>query len=126
MIKDCLKKKTFHEAKQLLPNYQYALIYMISEVILTETDTLAEINWEECKEVYLFDCRGQLHIFEDEEKNGFTAAEFVPEGLNYVERNYALAAKFEKMGKEFIVREYLDFDEDGQSYVAYTALYDIR
>ncbi|MDO4340915.1 MAG: hypothetical protein Q4C91_23010 [Eubacteriales bacterium] len=126
MIKDCLKQKSFEEAKQLLVDYRYALLYMISEVVLTETDMLAEINWEECKEAYFFDSKGQLHIFEEEEEEKFAAIEFLPDKLNFVEHKYSLAAKFGGIGKAVIVREYLDIDEDGQTYVAYTALYDIR
>jgi hypothetical protein len=126
MINGCLKEKTFEEAKQLLSGYKYALVYMISEVILEETDKLSEIDWEECKEAYFFDSKGQLHIYKNEEEEGFQVIEFVSGKLSYVERKYALATKFNKTGKTVSVREYLDNDADGQSYVVYTSLYDIK
>lgn len=42
------------EAKKEIVSFDYALIYMISEVILKRIDELEVINWEECEEAKIF------------------------------------------------------------------------
>lgn len=40
-----VKKMSFEEAKKQIQDYEYALIYGISEICLTKTESLLEINW---------------------------------------------------------------------------------
>ena len=46
------REKTLNaeEAKKKITQFQYALIYMISELILKKTVDLNQINWDECEE----------------------------------------------------------------------------
>ena len=41
-----VKKMSFEEAKKQIQDYEYALIYGISEICLTKTESLLEINWD--------------------------------------------------------------------------------
>lgn len=49
-----VKKMSFEEAKKQIQDYEYALIYGISEICLTKTESLLEINWDECTEARFF------------------------------------------------------------------------
>lgn len=125
-IKDSIKSLSFQEAEELFYNYEYCLIYEISDVVLNRLERLCEIDWNEVQEAWLFDEKGQLHIYRDE---GILLAARVDDAVldhaHTLEKTYRLADtnKFRIDGnKMIIVKEYIDFDEDGQSYVAYTRL----
>ena len=59
-----LEKLEFSKACEKISEYQYALLYMISEVILNKTELLGEINWEECTEARFFSEDKELHFFD--------------------------------------------------------------
>lgn len=122
-LKACIKNVSFEEAKKLLRNYTYVLIYEISRICLEKAENVAEINWDVCRELYAFGNGNQLHLFLDDETEEMKAVEFCPVDLNYVDRKYALNARFADGSKNvLVVREYLCADKDGQTYVGYTAL----
>lgn len=122
--KDVVKKMELAEAKQQIAQMKYGLIYEISDVIFDCIDGIAEINWDEMIEGYFFNDKEQIYIYETEE--GLQAVCFTePENAGYVDKEYELAGKFQTLGKKVKKREYLDFDEDGQIYVAYTRLTDV-
>ena len=83
--------------------YTYALVYMISELILCRTQELPNLDWTECMEARFFDEDKELHIYEED---GKLQAVKVTEGA----------------GKLLCVREYYAYDEDGQAYVSLTRL----
>ena len=112
--------KDLPDIKDLIKDYKYALLYYISETVLCCTTSLSEVNWNELTEAYFFDEKGQIHVFDDGEKK--QAVVFSANDTPYVEKNYDLLKKYDPVGKYVVVREYLALDEDGQSYVAYTAL----
>ena len=58
-----IKRMSTEEARLHIPDYEYALIYLISEIILTKTDYISEINWEECTEARFFSEEKELHFF---------------------------------------------------------------
>ncbi len=107
-------------------DYQYVLLYMISErIILCNVGSLPEINWKECQEARFFSEDRELHIFEGEE--GMQAMEvFDTDGEDIVVKEYELDDRFRTAGKTVIVKEYLDYDSDGQAFVALTRLKGIR
>ena len=74
--------------------------------------------------IYFFDEKGQTHIVNDGEKE--YAAVFATNDVPYVEKCYDLIAKHSNVGQQVIVREYLGADDDGQTFVSYTALYGIK
>ena len=72
----------------------------------------------------------QIHIFTGED--GLQAVCFTePENMidnkeDIIDKDYRLAGKYQKIGSRITKREYLDYDEDGQVYVAYTRLVDVK
>ena len=102
-------------------NYEYALVYRLSEVILCRMERLEDFDLKECTEARFFSTDKELHLFETEE--GMCAVEVTDDGTeDCVLKEYKLAPKFERVGKRLVVQEYLDYDEDGQAVVALTRL----
>ena len=103
--------------------YEYALLYYPGDVVLNKQEMISDINYDEIQEAYFFDKTGQVHLFDDGlEKKAVRFNHF--EG-DYVEKGYVLSNKHKEIGNTIIVREYMESDEDGQNYVAYTALKEI-
>lgn len=122
--KDFMQKIDLAEAKSQVSQMKYGLIYEISDVIFDRMDSIVEINWAELIEGYFFDDTTQIHIYDTEE--GLQAVCFIePENARYVDKEYELIRKYQKIGKKVKKREYLEFDEDGQVYVFYTRLIDV-
>lgn len=106
-------------------NYKYALVYMLSEVILCRTEQLKEADFRECTEARFFSPEGELHIFETED--GMQAVEVTDDGMeDCLLKKYELAPKFSEAGTVLVVQEYLDYDEDGQAVVGLTRLRDLE
>ncbi len=123
-IKKQIKNPDFQEVIKLLTEYKYCLIYKISEVILDQMIQISESDWEEIQEAWFFKEEGQIHIYRDE---GMLLAAMIDDALlpdaHTLEKTYCLADKFQEKGKKKItVKEYIDFDKEGQCYVAYTRL----
>ena len=111
--------------KEKISDYEYALVYMISEMILCPVKELPELDWEECKEARFFSDTGEMHLFEGE--NGMEAVEVRDSDTeNILVKEYCLNAKFSAVGKSILVQEYLTYDEDGQADVALTRLKGIQ
>lgn len=120
-IMNNISKISIDDAKNKLTEYKYALVYGISSVLFDTTESISEINWDECKEAYFFDEKGQLHIYESDD--GLCAVQFCePEEVKYIDKKYVTAGKYKKIAGKIIRREYIDFDEDGQMFIAYTRL----
>ena len=118
-----VNKTDLQEARNCICKYKYALLYYASETVLQRTDYISEINWEDLQEAYFFDESGQMHISDNGRE--MQAVEFVPGDAPYVEKKYNLVKRHEHIGKKVVIREYLDADDDGQCFVAYTALYGV-
>lgn len=103
--------------------YEYALVYMLSKVILCKTEKLPPLNFEQCLEARFFSEDKELHIFETEEgKKAVEVSDVDKEDI--IIKKYEIAPKFCETGKKevLIVQQYLDYDEDGQAVVALTRL----
>ena len=104
-------------------NYSYALLYMMSELRFCKTSDLRmeDADWEECLEIRLFSDRAEIHAFEKDDEicvietcdEGAEAGTVVP---------YLLEKRFHHIGKELLVKEYSDYDSDGQYYIRHTRL----
>lgn len=111
----------------------YALVYMMSELILCKLKDLEQknIDWKECLEVRFFCRKSELHCYLDEEN--WLAVLVVDEEVNmnvqcekeYRIKKYELLKKFKDLGNHVRVKEYLSFDEDGQIFIKLTRLLDI-
>ncbi|MCI9101288.1 MAG: hypothetical protein HFH59_05430 [Lachnospiraceae bacterium] len=101
--------------------YEYALVYMISEMLLCKTSELPKVNWEECLEARFFSKDKELHIYEEDEE--WKAVEVTEENeRDCLVRRYQLANRFKSLGALLCVHEYLDYDDDGQAMVSLTRL----
>ena len=101
--------------------YDYALIYMMSKLILSRISDLGEIDWDECLEARFFSKEKELHIFEDDGEQRAVEVSDVDEKDSIVKK-YQLAKKFSGLGNTLCVKEYWAYDGDGQTYVSLTRL----
>lgn len=116
-----IKEVELSEAYGKGKEYEYALVYLLSEVILCKAEKLKSIPIEECTEARFFSDNCELHIFGTEE--GMRAVEVSDDGAeDVVVKRYDLAPKFSSVGSRLVVQEYLEYDEDGQAVIALTRL----
>lgn len=102
-------------------NYKYALVYQLSEVKLCKTELLQDADLFNCVEARLFSEEKELHLFETD--NGMCAIEVTDDGMiDCIVKKYEVAPRFLETGKKLVVKEYLDYDEDGQAVVGLTRL----
>ena len=116
---DIEKEKVYQSIKM----YEYALVYMLSEVILCKTEDLPKLNLEQCLEARFFSEDKELHIFETEE--GKKAVEVSDKNNeDIIIKKYEIAPKFceSKKKQVLVVQQYLDYDKDGQAVVGLTRL----
>ena len=116
-----VQKVAYEEAQRRAAEYEYALVYEISELLLGRTDSLPQIHWEECMEARFFSENRELHLYE---RNGQMEAVEISDAdeEESVVKRYALCAKFRSAGRFLKVKEYIRYDEDGQACVALTRL----
>lgn len=111
---------SIEETKNALNEYDYALIYEFSSIVAGKISEIA-INWEECKEAYIFNRNEQIHVFLCDGE--LKAVKFEEDAQDIsVDREYSVANKFNRIGKNIVVRSYLEPDEDGQMHVRYQRL----
>lgn len=117
-----VKKIDIEDAKKNVSQYNYALIYQMSEVIFDKVENIPTILWDEIVEAYFFNEKGQLHIYNDGCE--LKAVEFDESScdMKKVEKIFDISRKFAKIGSRIKIVEYLDNDEDGQIFVAYTRM----
>lgn len=102
-------------------DYEYALVYLINEILLRKVSELPEVDWDECMEARFFDKEKELHIYEEDGE--LQAVEITEEREpNLLVKKYQLANRFRKAGDLLCVHEYLGYDEDGQAVVELTRL----
>lgn len=102
-----------------LCSYQYAVIYNISDMYVGEARRYETLQEEQLIEGYFFDQDRELHIYWDEDALKLVEFKESDNGhLEHVDCSFELSKKVDGCD-ELIVREYLDYDEDGQSYIAF-------
>lgn len=123
-IKECIKELSFDEAKELGLKCENVLAYEISRIVFGVGKS-NDINWEECTEVFFFDETKQVHMIHEGDEWKSVVFEDKT-GNPFVEKTYKLISKLLGECKNIVKREYLDNDEDGQTYVVYTRLVSIQ
>ena len=118
-------------AKKMIEGFDYALIYMISEVILKKidkTDIVESINWVECEEARFFSENKEIHFCRENGKLQAvkTSDDKNESKMDWMQKKYELASKFRNLGRSVLVKEYLEYDEDGQVRIAQTRLMGIE
>ena len=104
----------------LINNYQYALIYNISKIELCAVSDMDDFDLQQCQEARFFDDNTELHIFDNDGMKAVIISD-TNESV-YVDKVYAITNKFKSAGNRIVVREYLEYDEDGQLHVGITRL----
>ena len=109
--------------------YEYALVYMISELRLIPIGKWTEVDRKECLEARIFGESGELHLFREDDE--IMACE-VRDHSDGKGKEYAVIDRIHSIRSNcsrevsgcsgIIIREYIDYDTDGQAYVALTRL----
>lgn len=109
------KKMTFEDAIKTIDTYDWAIVYQASEMLFDHVDEIKQkINWNECLEARFFNETSQLHVFG--ELGDLKAVCMMDDGKSAqeIDRKYVLANQFRDKGEYIKIKEYYDFDEDGQ------------
>lgn len=127
------KLESVQEALVKSKSYSYALLYYMSEVKLMEWGEAQDensVNVEELLEARFFDDKGEIHIFEG--NSGLNAIEIseTDEEVDAIEETYPIRSIFDwtKTHKkpQLVIKKYIQYDSDGQAYVAACRLYQLR
>ena len=115
-----VKKIDFASAKESYKDYEYALIYMMSSIILKRTSEIEKIKWDECLEARFFDKDRELHMICANECFSSIISDEASD--TFIVRNCRLKPGYSELGKKLIVKQYVGKDEDGQSFISLTRL----
>lgn len=102
------------EALEIGKAMPYAMFTHLSKVTLGKTPTV--VSLDELIEARFFGGNGEIHIFTE---NGEPKAVHITDEENDsrfppIDREYTLLSNF---GKKLTVRQYIDFDNEGQAYI---------
>ena len=113
------------DVKKSIENYDYILAYEFSDVKFGKRSE-TEVNWDECIEAYLISETGQVHVFLKDDK--LAVVNFLENEVKYehADRTYKVREGVALQGKTVTVREYLDTDEDGQAFVRYSRIINVK
>ena len=114
------------EAYKMIPDYKYALVYMMSHVHFCKVEKLPPIDWSECLEARFFSKEGEVHIYEEDEVLKAVKITADEQAERIVKKYEINQGRFKGIGKYLCVEEYLEYDEDGQAVVVLTRLRDIE
>lgn len=120
-----IKKWEFEDARMQIQDYEFALIYMISELKFTKVEDLSEVNWKECVEARFFSEDKELHFFHADGEWKIVQVSDKDERDTIIKK-YEMANKFRNLGKNVLVKEYITYDKDGQANVTLTRLMGIE
>lgn len=105
-----MRKLTLSDAYDMGRNLPWVYVRSWSTVVLGSTSP--QINSEEILEVRFFSSNMEIRIFRREKE--LEAVMLDDRDEIYVDRVFLLANP--AFGKEIVVRQYMDFDDDGQAY----------
>ncbi len=114
---------SLNDAKEQGQLLKWVLVRQLSSVAMGEVINMP-IDWDEVTEVRFFDEEKEIRIFE---RDGDLCSAVIAdsasdvENVDFRDRTISLEHKG-AFGREITVREYFDYDEDGQIFVAATRL----
>ena len=109
-----------HASMDAVKVYPYCFVRSVSEVYLGLTEQAQYSPEEEILEARFFDCEKELRLFRDENGNLQTVELCKEDGDRFMDETYVIDnARF---GKTLTVRQFLDADEDGQTFVKASCL----
>lgn len=127
LMKYSITKLSIDEAIREINSCSYIILYRYDGIELKQAATVTEpeIKDTDCFEIRAFSGTKEIHLFEgesaetvairimDDEDGDLTA--------DVMEKKYKLSRKYAPYTK-VCIKEYLEYDEDGQMYVAVTRL----
>lgn len=117
-----MTKLTEDVIKNTAKEYEYALLYKISEKILDRTDNLDVDDLDEVIEGRFFSEEGELHVFREENVLRGVLIRDSDQKDTLIEK-YDIEKQFRSFGRKVLVKKYLNYDEDdGQAYVEVSRL----
>lgn len=113
------KREDVENIDYINEEYCYAWVQEYDRVILDRVSNVA-INYDNLIEARIFSTDKELHIFE--QNDCLNAVEIIREdGDDYFEEKQILRKRF---GKSITMRNYVDYEDDGQAYIVNTVLSD--
>lgn len=114
-----VKKVGMDRVLEGISQYQYALVYMTDGIVFQNTTEMKPIEWDNCLEARFFDEGRELHVYEED--GGLCAVEVEQTSDDdCLIRKYKLSERYFGKNKCLCVCEHLDYDKDGQAFVAFT------
>lgn len=105
--------------------YRYALMYMTDGIVFKNTAEIGNIEWDDCIEARFFDEERELHVYEDDGCLRAVEARKTSDDDCLIKK-YELRKRYFGANKCLRVCEHLDYDKDGQAFVALTRLVGIE
>ena len=112
-------EQAFDEAKKEIAGYKNALIYQVDAIQLFDSG-VPSVDWDKCVEARFFSEEKELRFFQTEDGEWKAALVADAPDDDVIDSWYRLSKRFG--GGKVCVREYLDYDEDGQAVVVLTRL----
>ncbi|MBE6853764.1 MAG: hypothetical protein E7505_09905 [Ruminococcus sp.] len=101
--------------------YSFALVYMMSCLLLCRTSELPELMYDEILEARFFDEKGEAHICTDDgEIRAYIFSESDIEAGYKKDEDIFINKDFQNRYNKLKTRRYYNFDEDGQKYCVLT------
>jgi hypothetical protein len=107
--------------------YTCAFIYEMSRAYWIKSPEFSQINWTELLEARFFNQTGELHVIQEGEERFAVEVKEIDEGgceVDFLDQEIPRKRLFQNKQIDCAVkvRQYLDYDEDGQVYVKITRL----
>lgn len=109
--------------------YKYALLYYLNDLYFGDIEDIKEINKDILVEGFFFNENKELHFFEDNNFDGIVTEHEENEDGFYEEYllKSRLGNKLEKNKyNKLRVFNYISYEEDGQAFIKYTALKEVK
>lgn len=109
--------------------YKYALLYYLNDLYFGDIEDIKEINKDILVEGFFFNENKELHFFEDNNFDGIVTEHEENEDGFYEEYllKSRLGNKLEKNKyNKLKVFNYISYEEDGQAFIKYTALKEVK
>lgn len=101
-------------------NFSYGLVYLYDKVQLNKIEEL-DLDQENLIEAKFFNDHSQLHIYKRDELEAVLVTDEDDEDF-FTETQILMNDKY---GKEMRIKNYLNYDKDGQAFIAYSRPYQV-
>lgn len=113
----------YSDALKEIGEYPYVYTVETGRIQLLPSGCSDGINWKGCEEVRFFSDTAEIFFFRQDDEWKAVKIRDTQE-KDYITRSYKLARGYASSSgaSKVLVREYFDFDEDGQAFVTSTRL----